>query len=117
MSDAPVEKLTTVIKKDSSGWELQLPQDKAESDVTELDDAELDDAELDDASDVVYGPAPAPPGYRIPDNPAPLKELPKYGTAISWMPSLKDAIGSASEKEKLVFLLQVSGNFALEEFT
>jgi len=40
-----------------------------------------------------------------------------HGTKIPWTPSLNDAISFASESEKLVFVILVSGNFAREEFT
>jgi len=39
------------------------------------------------------------------------------GTKIPWEASLTDAITKASETRKLVFLIQVSGNFANEGFT
>ena len=40
-----------------------------------------------------------------------------HGTKIPWAPSLKEAIRFGSDSGKLVFLIQVSGNFAREEFT
>ena len=41
----------------------------------------------------------------------------KFGTAIEWAEGVKQAAQLAKEQEKLVFLIQVSGNFALEGFT
>ena len=81
------------------------------------------DPELVATSNVFYGPAPAPtPVAAITPDPVPpskpaAQTLPKYGTAISWMPSLKHAMHSASKTDKLVFLLQVSGNFSKDDFT
>lgn len=42
---------------------------------------------------------------------------PKLGTAITWMKSPDDAWRAAKDDKKLVFLIQVSGNFARQEFT
>jgi len=39
------------------------------------------------------------------------------GTMITWFEDTKDAAKLAREQDKLVFLIQVSGNFAKEEFT
>jgi hypothetical protein len=48
---------------------------------------------------------------------SPGSALPTLGTTVHWMPT-PDAAGKLAEKEhKLVFLIQVSGNFAREEFT
>ena len=44
-------------------------------------------------------------------------EMPLYGTNIPWAPTLNDAKKLASETGRLVFLIQISGNFASEEFT
>lgn len=41
----------------------------------------------------------------------------KLGTAIAWYDDSRRAARLASEQGKLVFLIQVSGNFAREEFT
>lgn len=41
----------------------------------------------------------------------------KLGTAINWMPSPDAAWRAAVDEEKLVFMIQVSGNFARQEFT
>ncbi|HEV3021459.1 MAG TPA: hypothetical protein VGX76_03295 [Pirellulales bacterium] len=43
--------------------------------------------------------------------------LPTLGTAVLWMPT-PDAAGKMAEIElKLLFLIQVSGNFASQQFT
>lgn len=42
---------------------------------------------------------------------------PKLGTAITWMPTPDAAWRAAKEDDKLVFMIQVSGNFARQEFT
>jgi hypothetical protein len=39
------------------------------------------------------------------------------GTAITWMPSPDAAWKAAADESKLVFMIQVSGNFARQEFT
>ena len=39
------------------------------------------------------------------------------GTLIEWAPTAEDAGKVASKADKLVFLMQVSGNFARQEFT
>jgi hypothetical protein len=41
----------------------------------------------------------------------------KLGTAIDWMQSPDDASKAAADQDKLVFMIQVSGNFARQEFT
>ena len=41
----------------------------------------------------------------------------KLGTAITWMDSPDAASRAAVEEGKLVFMIQVSGNFARQEFT
>ena len=41
----------------------------------------------------------------------------KLGTAIAWYDDAEVAARMAKEQGKLVFLIQVSGNFAREEFT
>ena len=41
----------------------------------------------------------------------------KFGTAIEWAEDAEQAGQLAKEHDKLVFLIQVSGNFAREEFT
>ena len=41
----------------------------------------------------------------------------KLGTAIAWYDDAEVASRMAKEQGKLVFLIQVSGNFAREEFT
>ena len=41
----------------------------------------------------------------------------KLGTAIAWYDDAEVAARIAKEQGKLVFLIQVSGNFAREEFT
>ena len=41
----------------------------------------------------------------------------KFGTAIEWAESVEQAAQLAKEQDKLVFLIQVSGNFAREGFT
>ena len=41
----------------------------------------------------------------------------KLGTAITWMPTPDAAWRAAKEENKLVFMIQVSGNFARQEFT
>ena len=41
----------------------------------------------------------------------------KLGTAIDWADNAKQAAQLARQQNKLVFLIQVSGNFAREEFT
>ncbi|HVX13041.1 MAG TPA: hypothetical protein VHC22_17790 [Pirellulales bacterium] len=42
---------------------------------------------------------------------------PKLGTAVTWMPSPDEAWRAAGKEKKLVFEIQVSGNFARQEFT
>ena len=90
-----VKEPKNVFERDNSSEELDLAKDEPEL----IDDSALDPAD-----------------FQTPHIPPPLS-LPKHGTAISWMPTLNDAMQSAVESEKLVFLLQVSGNFALDEFT
>ena len=41
----------------------------------------------------------------------------KLGTAVTWMSSPDAAARAASDGDKLVFMIQVSGNFARQEFT
>jgi hypothetical protein len=41
----------------------------------------------------------------------------RLGTTIDWVADIQEASRQAEEEEKLVYLLQVSGNFAREEFT
>lgn len=41
----------------------------------------------------------------------------KLGTAITWMASPDAAWRAAVDESKLVFMIQVSGNFARQEFT
>jgi len=41
----------------------------------------------------------------------------KLGTAVTWMPTPDAASRAASDQNKLVFMIQVSGNFARQEFT
>ena len=41
----------------------------------------------------------------------------KLGTEITWMPSPDEAWRAAADQDKLVFMIQVSGNFARQEFT
>lgn len=41
----------------------------------------------------------------------------KLGTEITWMPSPDEAGRAAADQDKLVFMIQVSGNFARQEFT
>ena len=41
----------------------------------------------------------------------------RFGTAIEWAASVEQAARLAGEQDKLVFLIQVSGNFAREGFT
>ena len=96
-----VKKLKTVIDRDNSSQEPELANSEVELPVD---------------SDLLDAPVLDPSIFEAPDLPLPL-DLPKHGTAISWMPTLKSAMKSAVDSEKLVFLLQVSGNFALEEFT
>jgi hypothetical protein len=43
--------------------------------------------------------------------------LPTLGTAVHWMPTPDEAGKLAAKERKLVFLIQVSGNFARQEFT
>ena len=96
-----VKKLKTVIDRDNSSQEPELANSEVELPVD---------------SDLLDAPVLDPSTFEAPDLPLPL-DWPKHGTAISWMPTLKSAMKSAVDSEKLVFLLQVSGNFALEEFT
>ena len=96
-----VKKLKTVIYRDNSSQEPELANSEVELPVD---------------SDLLDAPVLDPSTFETPDLPLPL-DWPKHGTAISWMPTLKSAMKSAVDSEKLVFLLQVSGNFALEEFT
>ena len=101
-----VKKLKTVIDRDNSSQEPELANSEVELPVD---------------SDLLDAPVLDPSILEAPDLPLPLDwpkhDWPKHGTAISWMPTLKSAMKSAVASEKLVFLLQVSGNFALEEFT
>lgn len=97
----PVEDLPVATDRDNSAQKPELPKD---------------DSELVVASKLFFGPDPAPPGFQNSSSSLP-SGLPTHGTAISWMPTLNDAIDLAKKTDKLVFLLQVSGNFALEEFT
>ena len=96
-----VKKLKTVIDRDNSSQEPELANSEVELPVD---------------SDLLDAPVLDPSSFETPDLPLPL-DWPKHGTAISWMPTLNSAMKSAVDSEKLVFLLQVSGNFALEEFT
>ncbi|HWB11973.1 MAG TPA: hypothetical protein VG826_22300 [Pirellulales bacterium] len=41
----------------------------------------------------------------------------KLGTTVAWMATPDAAARAAADKDKLVFLIQVSGNFARQEFT
>ncbi|HUY88007.1 MAG TPA: hypothetical protein VMV10_04700 [Pirellulales bacterium] len=41
----------------------------------------------------------------------------KLGTAITWMQTPDAAWRAAADERKLVFMIQVSGNFARQEFT
>jgi hypothetical protein len=41
----------------------------------------------------------------------------KHGTQINWAASRTEAVKQAAEHGKLIFLMQISGNFAREEFT
>ncbi len=41
----------------------------------------------------------------------------KLGTALTWMPTPDAASRAAVDQDKLVFMIQVSGNFARQEFT
>ncbi|HEV3343289.1 MAG TPA: hypothetical protein VG125_23155 [Pirellulales bacterium] len=41
----------------------------------------------------------------------------KLGTAVTWMPTPDAAARAAAGEDKLVFMIQVSGNFARQEFT
>jgi hypothetical protein len=41
----------------------------------------------------------------------------RLGTAVNWMPTPDAAARAAAADDKLVFLIQVSGNFARQEFT
>ena len=41
----------------------------------------------------------------------------KLGTAVTWMPTPDAAARAAVDENKLVFMIQVSGNFARQEFT
>lgn len=41
----------------------------------------------------------------------------KLGTAITWIQSPDEASKVAADQDKLVFMIQVSGNFARQEFT
>lgn len=41
----------------------------------------------------------------------------KLGTEITWMTSPDEAWRAAADQDKLVFMIQVSGNFARQEFT
>jgi len=41
----------------------------------------------------------------------------KLGTTVTWMPTPDAAARSAADQDKLVFMIQVSGNFARQEFT
>lgn len=41
----------------------------------------------------------------------------KYGTQVTWAANREQAFEQATEHGKIVFLMQISGNFAREEFT
>lgn len=44
-------------------------------------------------------------------------EAGQHGTQINWLGSVDEAARDAAERGKLVFVMQISGNFAREEFT
>lgn len=71
------------------------------------------------SSDVADGGPSSPWAKNAPEalelNPAPV--VGTYGTGILWEASLDEALATASDTGKMVFLIQVSGNFACEEFT
>jgi hypothetical protein len=50
-------------------------------------------------------------------SPSATSSLPTLGTSVHWMPSPDEAVKVAEKEHKMVFLIQVSGNFAKEEFT
>ncbi len=41
----------------------------------------------------------------------------RHGTQVNWVATAEQASRQAAEQDKLVFLMQISGNFAREEFT
>lgn len=41
----------------------------------------------------------------------------KYGTAVTWVDSPREAGKLAAEQQKLVFVIQLSGDFTRDEFT
>ena len=59
-----------------------------------------------------------PTGCSAPDGGSPASDADrKLGTAITWMPTPDAAWRAAVDEGKLVFMIQVSGNFARQEFT
>jgi len=53
----------------------------------------------------------------LPQEEGELEDTDQHGTAVHWLASLDEATTLADEQGKLVFVLHVSGNFALPEFT
>jgi hypothetical protein len=41
----------------------------------------------------------------------------KLGTAVEWADSIEEAAIAADRQDKLVFVIHVSGNFKIPEFT
>ena len=67
---------------------------------------------------------PAASGYTLADTSATVAdgavctaEQKTHGTLIHWAETPAKAAALAKEEGKLIFLIQVSGNFAREEFT
>ena len=69
-------------------------------------------------SETAIAPIDPPGSLHQPDTPPPVtRELRTLGTALEWAETPDQALQLAREQGKLVFLIQVSGNFAREEFT
>lgn len=63
------------------------------------------------------GGAAASAAEEAPPDVCPVGEAAQHGTQIRWQASVDDAAREADERGKLVFVMQISGNFAREEFT
>jgi hypothetical protein len=102
------------------------------------DDEAIADTEVAAVADASPSPAASPPptsqrrDTALPDTALPLtlkpplpglhvkcdtSDLPTLETALQWAPSPADAARLAKEQQKLVFLIHVSGNFEIPEFT
>jgi hypothetical protein len=84
------------------------------------------------AAPVLVVPVFAAPGFAAPGaapraaaskappaeaGPAAVCTTQRYDTLVDWFATPDEAIRAAAHENKLVFLMQISGNFAREEFT